>query len=410
MKFLTKINRNLFLQLTIILFFVSIGGYFILHAIIFEDAKESLLEKEFLIQKQLSETGEVPNLYPIIEVNEISRRKIQEAIFKEILIKNELEDEWEVYIEYSNEIEVDGRYYSVKMRQLTFETEDLILGLSLSLFFLLLIVFTISGFITQRLNKTVWKAFEQNLHAIENFNFKESLPLALQKTDIDEFDRLSAVLDILTEKLTTDYNVLKEFTENASHEIQTPIAIVLLNLEEILQKDIDEEVFKKVVASINALKRLSSLNQSLILLAKIDNRQYVGNKELNISELIKRKLIEFSPLIDARKITVHLEEKNPFIAKLHNHLAEILINNLISNAVNHNFNGGEIQISINEKHIKICNTGEAGNLTQETIFDRFSKADSKSFGLGLAIVKKICDNNKLNIQYYKDEKHCFEIK
>lgn len=409
MKLLTKINRNYLLLLSLILIVVSITGYFILHSIIKDDTKEALIEKEALIQKQITETGNIPNLYPVIEVKKINSKTIEKPLFKEIYIQNKKEDELEPFIEYSNQIKIMDTYYSIKLRQSTFENEDLATMLAIALFILLFSAFVISFFFTIKMNKTIWADFGKNLHEIESFNFNENKKLNLLKSDIEEFDRLNKVINNLTEKLKTDYLSLKEFTENASHEIQTPLSIVLLNLEEVLQHELNEDVFKKVVASINAIKRLSTLNQSLILLTKIENRQFVADKTLTINDIVKQKVQEFASLFETKKLKVELHIEQDFTLKMNEQLAELLINNLLSNALNHNITGGNIQIFINDKEFKICNTGALNSLTNETIFNRFAKGNSKSYGLGLAIVKNICKTHNLEIHYLKNERHCFII-
>jgi len=99
-----------------------------------------------------------------------------------------------------------------------------------------------------------------------------------------------------------------------------------------------------------------------------------------------------------------------FQIKLNEQLAELLISNLLSNAINHNIKGGRISILMHSASLRICNTGEDNSLTNETIFNRFVTGNPKSYGLGLAIVRKICETNNLEINYYKDELHCFVLK
>jgi len=409
MKFLTKINRNYILLFAIILTAVTVAGYLILQVIIREETKETLLGKEYLIKKQILETGEISDIYPIIEVDTIAADSIINSSFKKVFINNEIEDESEPFLEYSNQINIKGLNYSVKIRQSLFENEDLVIGLALFIFILLLSAFAISFFITKKMNKTIWVDFEQNLREIENFSFNEKRKVNLIKSDIDEFDRLNLVINNLTEKLEADYLSLKESTENASHEIQTPISIILLNLEELLQQELSEETFKKIITSINSAKRLSSLNQSLILLTKIDNKQFVTDKIIIINDLVKGKLQEFESLFEIKNLKIEVQSEKDFTLKINEQLAELLINNLLSNAVNHNFPDGLIRISINETCIKICNTGKPNSLNDETVFNRFAKGDSTSFGLGLAIVKNICKTHNLEIHYFKNGLHCFVI-
>lgn len=409
MRFLTKINRNYLLLLTITLLIATVSAYFVLQIILQDNAKEKLFEKEVLIKNQIYRTGETPNIYPLIEVKKEKQKTNQKQILREIEIYNTAEDEIEVFLEYVNQIKVRDAYYSIKLRQSSFESEDIKLILTGAISIILLTAFGISFLVSKKINKTVWANFEENLLEIENFSFVNGQRLYLVDSEIEEFDRLNLVIEQLTDKLNADYLSLKEFSENASHEIQTPLSIVLLNLDEILQQDLNKETFEKVVTSINALKRLSTLNQSLILLTKIENRQFVADKVISISDLAKSKLTEFVSLFDAKNITVEINFETDFSIKMNEELAEILINNLLSNAIKHNEDNGKIQLSVRKNEFRICNSGKPNSLTNETIFSRFTKGDSKSYGLGLAIVRNICETNNLDIHYSKDQFHCFSI-
>lgn len=409
MKFLTRINRNYLIFFSLVLLGVTIGGYFIVHVIIISGVKENLKAKEYLIEKQILKTGEIPNLHPVIEVKKTNEGTFQNPTFKEVEIMNELENENEVFLEYSNKIKIDNSYYQIKLRQSVFENEDLVIVLALTLFVLLLSAFVISFFITKKMNKTVWSDFERNLGEIENFSLSGEKGIFLIKSGTEEFDRLNMVLSNLTEKLKTDYHSLKEFTENASHEIQTPLSIALINLEEIIQQDLNEETFHKMVATISALKRLSSLNQSLILLTKIENRQFKAENPVSFKKLVTRQIEEFSTLFETKGLEVKIQIEQDFVTLINEQLAELLINNLFSNAANHNIKGGHIKLDINQNYFKICNTGEDNFLTDESIFNRFTRGNLKSYGLGLAIVKNICETNNLEIHYMKNKLHCFVI-
>lgn len=406
---MTKINRNYLLFIFIILSVATVGGYFVLHVIIINGAKENLKAKEYLIEQQILRTGEIPNLHPVIEVIRTEDSLIQKPFFKEVGIRNELENENEFFLEYSNKIKINDSYYIIKLRQSAFENEDLVIVLSLTLFVLLLSAFVISYSITRKTNKTVWSDFEHNLHEIESFSLSGEDDISLVKSGIDEFDSLNRVMSGLIKKLKTDYSSLKEFTENASHEIQTPLSIVLLNLEELLQHDLNNESFTKVVTSINAVKRLSTLNQSLLLLTKIENRQFKVDKTVSLIELVNRKTEEFSTLFDTKNLKIDVQVEQDFLILMNEQLAEILINNLFSNSVNHNINGGNIKVLIDKETFMICNTGEDTTMTGSNIFNRFTSGKPNSSGLGLAIVKEICDTHNLEIHYLKNELHCFII-
>ncbi|MEI6748588.1 MAG: HAMP domain-containing sensor histidine kinase [Bacteroidota bacterium] len=409
MKFLTKFNRNYLLLFSCILIVLSFSGYFILKAIILENTKESLLSQETLIKKQIAETNHIPYLKPVIEVTHVNGQTSQHPQFREITIMNVAENEEEVYIEYSDIINVNNIFYLLKIRAASLENEDLALSIAVAIFTLLLTAFAISFVITKRLNKTIWNNFEYNLKEIENFDLRENQLLQFRSSNIDEFDRLNTVIKNLTNKLKKDFLALKEFTENASHEIQSPLTIASLNLEEILQQELNEDSFRKVVTAINALKRLSILNQNLVLLTKIENNQFSANDFIVLNELIQHKIQEFELLFKERNIQVSYSSESDFHVKMNIYLAEILINNLLSNAINHNVDNGSINITINHDEVAICNTGTTSELNNENIFNRFVKGNSKSYGLGLAIVKQICNTHSLEIQYSKNDFHCFTM-
>lgn len=409
MKFLTKINRNYLLLFSISLLVISFAGYFILNKIIMDNTKENLLKQETLIVKQIEGNNSLPNLKPLIEVTELNEIPPITPGFAEINIYDSLENEQEPYIEYSNIVHVNQKAYLIKIREAAFESEDLAISIGTSILVLLLVAFGISFIITRRLNKTIWQSFEQNLKEMEQFDFRDGSNLSLQSSGIEEFDRLNRVVSSLTGKLKKDYEALQEFSENASHEIQSPLAIALLNLDELLQQDLSEEVFRKVIATIKAIQRLSQLNKNLLLLTKIGNKQFSSTKEVDFTALIRQKLEEFELLFRDKSLQVTFEAVQEFSLKMDSTLAGILVNNLLSNAVNHNIEQGHLTITIEQNKLMFCNTGPSNTLTNETIFNRFVKDNSKSYGLGLSIVKQICDAHQLEIQYSKNEIHCFTI-
>ncbi len=409
MKFLTKINRNYLLPLTVVLIIMTVAGYLILRIIITQGAKENLLSKMYLVEQQIQNTGEIPNLHPVIEVQKTEQEPDICPSFKKAKIWSDQEMEDEIFLEYSAKINVDGSWYIVKLRQFTFENEDLILILVLTLFLLLLSAFTISYFSTRKMNRTVWDNFEHNLHVIENYSLKQQDDIALERSDIEEFERLSNIITDFTRKMRSDYVSLKEFTENASHEIQTPVSIALMNLEEILQNDIKEDLFQKVVNVINSLKRLSAINQNLILLTKIENRQFESSNEVTINEKILQKKDEYIGLFESKELDVKIQSEGDFVVRMNEYLSDILVGNLLSNAVKHNIMGGEIRILIKPGFLKICNTAEQNILTNKNIFNRFVSGKPMSSGLGLAIVSQICELHNLDVHYQKDDLHCFTV-
>ena len=411
MKFLFKINRQYFIVISLLLLFVSIVGYFTLKLILRSEMEEDIYEKEYAIIQELKRNNKNVNIYPIIETKKVKESEIVQKSYRFIYLKDEAENELEPYVEYTNTVRVKGRYYVIKIRHSLLENDALIMAIALPLLLLIFLALIASFLVTKKLNKTLWKDFDSNLRKLNDFSLTNKGKLYLKDTHIEEFDNLNRVLLTLSEKLQSDYEILKQFTQDASHEIQTPLAIILLNLEELLQADLSEQDFKQLHAAINGVKRLSALNKSLILLLKIENSQFSNTQRIIVDELIERKVKEFQPLLVQKNIQLSLViNKDIMTIDIHEELAEMLINNLLSNAIKHNYNGGTIAIKVNKNTIDICNSGAKHALDKETIFHRFTKENSQSYGLGLSIVRQICGLNHLEIEYRQTDIHCFKIK
>ncbi len=410
MKFLSLINRNYLLIISTLLVITSMATFFILQKALAEDAIENLLESEQAIINEIKTRNKLPNFYPTIETDSVSNVRVIEKSFEKVMIKDQFDDgEEEPFLEYKNTLTINGKLYKIIIRKSLFEYEELFLAITIPLFSLLLLAFLFSFLISRRLNKTVWKDFEFNLGVLMKFSFKDNEGIELKKTKIQEFDDLNNSITKLTNKLLSDYQTLKDFTENASHEIQTPISIISVNLEEILQQNIPEQTFQLIVKTQQSLKRLSDLNKNLLLLAKIENRQFLAKDELDFNRIVNNKIEELSPLIKSKNIEVDDKANETFHVKISTELADILVNNLLTNAIKHNFFNGKIYIELSKTELKICNTGTINKLTNETIFNRFTKENSQSFGLGLAIVKQICDAHNIVIEYQKSDVHCFVL-
>lgn len=210
-----------------------------------------------------------------------------------------------------------------------------------------------------------------------------------------------------------DYRSLREFTENASHEIQTPLALINARVEQFIQsKDLGENHTYWIEEIYHAARRMSRLNQGLLLLAKIENQQFTGQEELDLSQLALNKLKDFEDILQHKDITLSVQSTGSFRKSMSPALADILLTNLINNAIRHNYNGGELRLESGTDYLKVSNTGNPLKSDPERLFERFKKESTgaESLGLGLAIVKQICDNCELRISYrYQEPIHSIKI-
>ncbi|GMT44407.1 MAG: two-component sensor histidine kinase [bacterium] len=407
MRLLKKINRSYLISSAVVLVIGLLAFYFLINRIASREIIEGLHASKARIVHELGQHKTVLRLYPLIEVEET--QKTGSEFMKDTTIFDPIEGENEVFKELNTFREINGKLYHITIRAIAVEKEDIVMSIFLSIMAIFLLLIGVLYFINKSATSTVWRPFYQNLTILKNFSLEENREISLQKTGITEFDELNEVITKLTEKVSTDYLNLKEFTENASHEIQTPLSVILLNLEEVLQQNLPEAELTKIYHTYEAAKRLSTLNQHLLLLTKIENGQFVAEK-LFLNKVIQNRLKALSPLIDSASLRVRLERQGDFPVKMHEALAETLVNNLLSNAIKHNNEGGSIRINISGNGFEICNTGKGKPLSGNEIFNRFVKKDSQGLGLGLAIVKRICDTHKLEISYaYLEKMHCFRI-
>lgn len=272
----------------------------------------------------------------------------------------------------------------------------------------IVIIFVLNRFIFS----TIWRNFFTNLKQVEQFDVKGTQELKLESSEIEEFDKLNKVLERMLDRIQTDFVNLKELTANTSHEIQTPLAIIKSKAELLLQSEhLSESDMETLGAILTTTERLSKLNQSLLLITKIENNQFQDAQLLNLKEVVEKFLQNYDMLFQAGdfQIQTELQQMKLFI---HPILLDVLLSNLIKNAAVHGEPGGDIFVGIEQGVLTVSNSGASLKMEQEDLFKRFSKGSShkNSSGLGLEIVKRICDYYQLIVDYsYQDEKHSFTI-
>jgi signal transduction histidine kinase len=206
----------------------------------------------------------------------------------------------------------------------------------------------------------------------------------------------------MSEKILKDYQNLKEFNENAAHELQTPLAVIKSKLDLLIQNEQLDKFQLDLIRSVyEATSRMSKLNQGLILISRIQNNQFSESEDIDIQIIVDKTLEHFQEMTDLKYIQVEREYTHPMILQMNRTLAESLFTNLVSNAIRHNHSNGLIKISIRSNVFTISNTGPELNMDPRKLFDRFRKSDSRpeSVGLGLSIVQKICIFYQLSLHY-----------
>lgn len=263
--------------------------------------------------------------------------------------------------------------------------------------------------------RQLWKPFYEIINHLRNYQLNKSTPTIFKEETTEEFNLLSQALHQMTERISKQFTLQKEFTENASHEIQTPIAVISAELETLLGLgNLPEKETNHIQKSMDSLQKLSQLNKSLLLLTKIENNQFSETEEVNLSNLVKNLLEMYHDFAEHRNIKIYQEIQPNQTLEINPLLAEILIGNLLKNAIRYNQNGGEMTCILKDKQLIISNKGDKLPFPEMQLFNRFVKHPKhpEATGLGLAIVKQISEQYGLKIMYQFDEmkqEHTFTV-
>jgi hypothetical protein len=229
-------------------------------------------------------------------------------------------------------------------------------------------------------------------------------------SDILEFSELNAEITTLTDKVRADYKNLKQFTEDVSHELQTPLAIIQAKVDTIINgEELNDLQFEQLSSIQNDIQRLKQLNKKLGLISKIENDQFTNISPCNLNIILKDRIENLSELYPSE---IQFESNEDVVLLMDAHLAEVLCDNLLSNAIKYSLPNKPIKVILEKESFSVKNNGKRAILKPDQLFQRFYKESDevKSTGLGLAIVKKICDLYGFQPSYrYNNSEHHFTI-
>ena len=415
MKLFTKYNRINLLATIVIFLLASSAFYYLIRYVFIDQIDDYLKVEQREIQIYAEKYSRLPDPVPDRDqqlIYTITTEPFNKRYLKTEPIYNSLENKNEVYRELIFCVRAEGKWYRVTIAKSLEDTADLIRSILLITFSTILLILVASLIINRILLKKLWKPFYDSLATIKNFKVGRKQHVKFTPTRIDEFAFMNQTLESTTRKAQHDYLLLKEFTENASHEMQTPLAIIRSKLDLLIQNEnLSEHQSKTVQSAYNAIQKLSRLNQSLLLLAKIENRQFEETSNINLRQKIEEKLEAFHELWHNEQISI-FTALDDVIIKMNNELTDILLNNLLSNATKHNYIGGNIRIELHSNHLQITNSSLQDGLDENRLYSRFYKRveSNENNGLGLSIIKQICDVSGFKVLYsFNDKHHSFTI-
>lgn len=406
MKLITKFIL-IYLIVTVIV--LGIGGvisYFIIKDEINNELKWEFMERIDRVTYLLEKGRKFHPRRDIQGDRNLVVRELNSAVeprveVKDTLIWHERLEQDEQNVKVSAYRNINGTPYYISTYGAMIESDDIMEAVVKTLLWILgmqlIGAIGIGYFISGRL----FKPFRQTLDSIREFNLHEKEVLPAKETSVKEFTDLNRFVEQMTRKAVTDYNNLKEFSENASHELQTPLAIAKGKLELLTETDLNEEQYRYVESLEKTINKLSRLSESLSLLSKIDNHEFGNDHTVNLSRLIKESIEEFREFIIFNKLNIESEISDNIQIKMHPALAEILWTNLFQNAIKHNIEDGTIRVELTESLLMVSNTGKNLTVDPEKLFERFRKNDqnSPSIGLGLSIIERIATQNQLDLSY-----------
>jgi two-component system, OmpR family, sensor histidine kinase QseC len=423
MKLLAKYNRVTLVTTIIVMLVTGVIYYFAIHLILINDVDKDLEVEEQEIFENVRLNHQLPQVFESndqqISFYEAQPGSIQrhylDTLYKTSPIPGRRHHHREHYESgrgLITSVTAGNKYYRVLIVKSTVETEDLVkIIFSITIAVILLLLLTL--FITNRLLLTrLWQPFHSLLKELRLFNVADNKEISQSDTTIDEFKELNQAVVSMSSRVKSDYKDLKTFTENASHELLTPIAVINSKLDTLLQTDNFSQQQSKLLNDLyTAVSKLTRLNQSLLLLVKIENHLVEGNVTINLRAVIEELIIQFEEIfLDKQlKVSCDLTDKevtaNPY-------LIDVLLNNLLSNAIRHNHAGGQIKIGLTGEQLSIQNTGENEAIQKDHLFKRFQKSSSsEGSGLGLTISREICENLGFNLVYdFADNYHTFTVR
>lgn len=307
---------------------------------------------------------------------------------------------------------VGDKHYAIQSQiSITIIDDQYLVGIVMTVAWIMVFITITIIFFGEFITRKLYTPFFQLLQQMKSFDVRENKSLQLIDTNIDEFAQLNDLFLKTSQQSVEHYEALKEFTQNLSHELQTPMANIKGKLELMLNSDLSEAQMMALSSMYDELNKVSSINQSLVLLMSLDHHK-VTDDAINISELLEEVVANYEDVIAMNGVQLTMDIVPELYVKLNPLLAQIVVSNLVNNSIRHNVENGFITIILNKEKLVISNSGKEQEFSNETIFHRFNKGkyNSSSIGIGLALVKKILTVYNFNILYkFHQNVHSFSI-
>ena len=413
MNLFTRYFRINLLATMIIFILASLAFYFLLWFVSIAQVDEDLKIEQREIETYVQKYNHPPEPISVKDQNTsfaVSEIRGKYRKFSTISSSNPMEKE--NFRQISFTLPVNNQWILFKVSKSLEGTEHLNQSIIIISLITIVAILLVSLLINRWQLRRLWKPFYSTLSGVEKFRLGERAIPHFENSPVTEFNFLNTTISQFIRDADKEYFLLKEFTENASHELQTPLAIVRSTLDVMMQDEkLSESQSQSLQAAYSAIQKMSRLNQSLLLLNKIENKQFSNIISVDFKTLVQEKMSDWQELWQGRSLSISSTLGSAYIF-MNEQLAEMLISNLFSNAARHTPEAGHIHINLSANIFEISNSAADGPLDQEKLFKRFSRVGQTTdhHGLGLSIVKQIADVSGMKISYrFSNGDHIFSV-
>ncbi|PUZ22480.1 Signal transduction histidine kinase [Chitinophaga costaii] len=348
------------------------------------------------------------------DITPLDKTDIKSPFLKDVMLYQEIDHERVPFRQRQEIINIGQQPYLLTLRRSMIEKGDWYRNISMVMFFICVALLGCILLVNWVLSRRIWKPFYATLENMQQLQLDTLALPALPQSSTKEFQRLQAALQQMTTRIHHDFQAMKSLTEDAAHEMQTPLAIAQQQLELLLQDPaIAPEQGHAILQTSEALQRLSRLTNSLLFLAKIENNQYIAAAPIALETIIEKYTQLFDLQLQEQHLSLQFQLKASPPLPLHPILADTLISNLLGNAIKYNMPQGRIFITLDKAACTFRNTSLLPPLPVTNNFERFKKYHAypnHSNGLGLAIVQRICEAHGWQLTYrYEEGMHVFVV-
>ena len=399
--------------------------YFIVQAAVFHELDEHLLNHKYdLIQRfeneeislqSINRVGSIGS-YEWIELKPLQEKKAPnpEDVISTVVrsrFRGEPEDQ---YRQLKTEIPIDGQYYELTVYEEIAGWETIALSIIGLMLMLLTLWFGIVYVGNTFIIKKSLAPFFDTISRLRTIRSENDFSTTFPAVATDELDELNQTLNRMLKELEGSLNRQKQFIQNASHELLTPLSILQHKTDELLnQENLDENSFHKVSEIQHTIIRLRKLSNALLMISRVENKYYRTDDEILVNEIVQEVTGEFHSFTEARNIQFRFYEQAEIISKGNAELLHSLLYNVIQNAFYHSPESSTIDIKMFDDtqnyHLTISDYGPGISPEElESVFNRFEQSKNKSNngnnGLGLSIVRSICNLHEWKCYFEAESK------